>query len=73
MFVYFDGRDQNAYYKTTINKKQYAINGVYLINVRTHQLDTRNVCISGNEYHIIIDKIAQYIDTLKIFILCKTC
>ena len=27
-----------------------------------HQLDTRQVCLSDNEYHISIDKIAQSFD-----------
>ena len=48
---------------TTINKKKNAINGVYLNNQRTHQLDTRQVFLSDNEYHTSIDKIAQSIDT----------
>ena len=47
---------------TTINKKQNAINGVYLNNQRTHQLDTQQVCLSDNEHHISLDKIAQSID-----------
>ena len=47
---------------TTINKKQNAINGVYLNKWRTHQLETRQVCLSDNEYHISIDKFAQSID-----------
>ena len=47
---------------TIINKELNAINGVYLNNKQTHQLDTRQVCLSDNEYHISIDKIAQSID-----------
>ena len=45
-----------------INKKQYAINGVYLKDLRKHQLDTWQVCIADNKYHISIAKIAQFID-----------
>ena len=47
---------------TTINEKKYAINGVYLNNLRTLQLYTWQVCLFDNEYHMSMYKIAQSID-----------